>query len=92
MTALIQGFPFSSNPIQTMTSKAEKLNEILAERDHIIREQWIKVMEFRIVQEQLSKCQKTEGVNHYENCKDWADRYLALLEQSKIKGYRKIDV
>lgn len=41
-------------------------------------------MEFRIVQEQLSKCQKSEGVNHYENCKEWADRYLALLEHSKV--------
>ena len=57
-----------------------------AERDHIIREQWVKAMELRIVQEQLSKCQKSEGVNHYENCKEWSERYLNLLEDSKVGG------
>lgn len=56
-----------------------------AERDHIIREQWVKAMELRIVQEQLSKCHKSEGVNHYENCKDWSERYLNLLEDSKVR-------
>ncbi|KAF8591102.1 hypothetical protein K439DRAFT_1327822, partial [Ramaria rubella] len=55
-----------------------------AEREHIIREQWIKAMELRIIQEQLSKCQKSEGVNHYENCRDWSERYLNMLEDSKV--------
>ena len=62
----------SSNPEKT------------AEREYIVREQWVKAMEFRIVQEQLSKCQKTEGVNHYENCKEWSERYLDMLQGSKV--------
>ncbi|KIJ52599.1 hypothetical protein M422DRAFT_243383 [Sphaerobolus stellatus SS14] len=71
--------------------EAQTLEQLKAERDHTIREQWIKAMEFRIVQEGLSKCQKYEGVNHYENCKEWTERYLALLPDAKIKGYKKVD-
>jgi len=33
------------------TTKVEQLKAIRAERENIIREQWIKVMELRIVQE-----------------------------------------
>ncbi|KAF8529813.1 hypothetical protein JB92DRAFT_3106508 [Gautieria morchelliformis] len=74
------------------TGKVEELKAKRTERDHIIREQWVKAMELRIVQEQLSKCHKSEGVNHYENCKEWSERYLNMLEDSKITGYKKIDV
>ncbi|KAF8525828.1 hypothetical protein BU17DRAFT_40975, partial [Hysterangium stoloniferum] len=54
------------------------------ERENIIREQWIKAMELRIVQEQLAVCHKSEGVNHYENCKEWSDRYLSMLGNSRV--------
>ncbi|KAF5342145.1 hypothetical protein D9611_001607 [Ephemerocybe angulata] len=76
-------------------SNAEKVAQVkaqLEERENILRESWVKAMEARLVQEELGKCQKGEGVNHYENCKWLADKYLGMLKENRLKGYRKIDV
>ncbi|KAI5828612.1 hypothetical protein EV122DRAFT_258755 [Schizophyllum commune] len=61
------------------------------ERDNIIREQWVKAMEARIVREELQKCHRAEGVNQQENCKWLAEKYLEKLEGSRIKGYKTVD-
>ena len=42
-------------------------------------------MEARIVRDNLSKCQKVEGVNHYERCKDLAERYADMLKDSRVR-------
>ena len=47
-------------------------------------------MEFRLLRDQLIKCYKTEGVNHYQNCKHLAEKYLSLLKESKVKGWKSI--
>jgi hypothetical protein len=39
---------------------------IYAAREQKIRDDWVRAMEARIIREQLSKCYKTEGVNHCE--------------------------
>jgi len=39
-----------------------------AAQDAIIREQWVGAMMIRLVQGELSKCYRREGVNHLENC------------------------
>ena len=57
----------------------------LQERDTTLRESWVKAMEARLVQEELGKCQKQEGVNHYENCKWLADKYLAMLKENRVR-------
>jgi len=49
-------------------------------------------MEARIVRDNLSKCQKVEGVNHYERCKDLAERYADMLKENRVKGYKTVDV
>jgi hypothetical protein len=56
----------------------------LAEREHHIRESWVKAMEARLVREELEKCQRTEGVNHYETCKWLSDKYLTMLKENKV--------
>ena len=40
-------------------------------------------MTVRLVQEQLEKCQKVEGVNNYEACKWLSDLYLKKLAENK---------
>ena len=57
------------------------------ERDNIIREQWVKAMEARIVREELQKCHRAEGVNQQENCKWLAEKYLEKLEGSRVRGH-----
>lgn len=44
-------------------------------------------MEARIVRDNLSKCQKVEGVNHYESCKNLAERYVDMLKDNKVRVF-----
>lgn len=81
-----------SSSIEAKKAALVQVKAQLTEREDILRESWVKTMEARLVQEQLGKCQLGEGVNHYENCKWLADKYLGLLREAKLKGYRKIDV
>ena len=37
-------------------------------QDAIMREQWIQCMMGRLLQEELSKCYRLNGVNHLEKC------------------------
>lgn len=41
-------------------------------------------MEARIVRENLEKCYRVEGVNHLENCRHLADRYVEMLKENKV--------
>jgi len=58
----------------------------------MIREQWITIMQSRLLRDELAKCQRTEGVNGYENCKDFAERYIDSLKNAKVTGWRTIDL
>lgn len=58
-------------------------------RDLHLRESWARAMEARIVQEELDKCHRA-GVNHYENCKWLADKYLAMLKENRVRSILKI--
>jgi hypothetical protein len=37
------------------------------------------------VQTELQKCQRAEGVNHYESCKWLADKYITMLKENKVR-------
>ncbi len=54
-----------------------------AQSEHI-RESWVRAMEARIVQQNLQKCYRIEGVNHFENCRLLADRYMEMLKENKV--------
>ncbi|TBU32553.1 NADH-ubiquinone oxidoreductase 12 kDa subunit [Dichomitus squalens] len=64
----------------------------LAEREQILRESWIRTMEAKLVRDQLDHCYQSEGVNHLESCKDLRERYLDMLKENRVKGYKNIDV
>lgn len=44
-------------------------------------------MELRITREALGKCQKIEGVNHYEKCADLAVRYTNMLREAQVCAF-----
>ncbi|KAG8935368.1 hypothetical protein FRC03_005269 [Tulasnella sp. 419] len=69
----------------------EEYKTKIAERDAFLKESWVKAMEARIVREELIKCQKAEGVNHYTECKHLSELYLKMLKENKLKGYKVID-
>lgn len=41
-------------------------------------------MEARLVREELQKCYRGEGVNHNQNCKELADRYIGMIRDNKV--------
>lgn len=41
-------------------------------------------MQARIVREELQKCHKAEGVNHYQVCEGLTKRYMELLKDAKV--------
>ena len=42
-------------------------------------------MEARIVQANLQKCYRIEGVNHLEKCQHLADRYTEMLRENRVR-------
>ncbi|KAF9064178.1 hypothetical protein BDP27DRAFT_1230904, partial [Rhodocollybia butyracea] len=64
----------------------------LQARDEHIRESWVRAMEARLVREELEKCTRTEGVNSLENCKWLSDKLLDKLADSRVKGYKIVDL
>ncbi|CAE6537135.1 unnamed protein product [Rhizoctonia solani] len=74
-----------------MADAVETYKNVLDSRDKIIRESWIRTMEARLVREELQKCHKFEGVNHYQSCKELAEKYIDLLKDAKVKGFTTID-
>lgn len=70
----------------------ELLKAKIQEREDHLRESWVKAMEARLVQDELVKCHRYEGVNHLENCKWLADKYIQMLQENRVKGYKKIEV
>lgn len=53
-------------------------------REDYIKESWVKAMELRLVRDELGKCHKAEGVNHYENCRWLSEKYLAMLKINRV--------
>ena len=49
-----------------------------------MRESWVKTMELRLVRAELDKCHKAEGVNHYENCRWLAEKYLGMMQTYRV--------
>ncbi|KAI0768111.1 NADH-ubiquinone oxidoreductase 12 kDa subunit [Trametes elegans] len=64
----------------------------LAEREHIIRESWVRAMEAKLVREKLERCYETEGVNHLESCKDLREEYITMLRENRVQGFKNIEL
>ncbi|KAF9484343.1 NADH-ubiquinone oxidoreductase 12 kDa subunit [Pholiota conissans] len=73
-------------------ARVAELKAKALERENHIKESWVKAMELRLVRDELGKCHKAEGVNHYENCRWLSEKYLAMLRFNRVTGYKTIDV
>ncbi|KAJ7510361.1 hypothetical protein B0H11DRAFT_2216167 [Mycena galericulata] len=63
----------------------------MAARDALIKESWVKAMEVRLVRDELEKCRKGEGANAMENCRWLAEKYVQMLQENKLQGYKTIE-
>lgn len=62
----------------------------VSSRDEHIRETWVRAMETRIVKDMLQTCQRSESVNHYENCRELADKYISMLRENKVRLHQTL--
>ncbi|KAG9303901.1 hypothetical protein G9A89_005811 [Geosiphon pyriformis] len=67
----------------------EDFEAILEFKEYTIKEQWIKIAETRLMQQQLSKCYRREGVNHWVKCRHLAEQYLKMVKENRFEGWRK---
>ena len=37
------------------------------------------------MKDELAKCHKAEGVNHYENCAWLSEKYLSMLKENRVR-------
>lgn len=74
-----------------MSDTAELMKGHIEAREKKLRESWVKAMEAHLVRTELVKCQRYEGVNHLENCAWLSQKYLGMLQENKVKGYKKIE-
>lgn len=73
----------------------EDKEQIRQAQESMVREQYIRVASLKVTRKALEYCYKTSGPNHYEDCKELADKYLAMLPLCRISGslgYQKNDV
>ncbi|CAD6581257.1 MAG: hypothetical protein CYPHOPRED_001530 [Cyphobasidiales sp. Tagirdzhanova-0007] len=69
----------------------EEYQSVLDAREVKIREDWVKTMEARIVRDELAKCWREEGVNHYQSCHELVQKYVDMIRTHRVTGYRKLD-
>jgi len=50
-----------------------------------VHESWVRTMEAKLVRDELNKCYKAEGVNHFENCKWLSEKYLGMLKDARVR-------
>ncbi|ODQ48620.1 hypothetical protein PICMEDRAFT_14160 [Pichia membranifaciens NRRL Y-2026] len=56
-------------------------------QESMLKEQFVKIEVVKIVRKALENCFKVNGPNGYEDCREIADKYMALLPESRAQGY-----
>lgn len=57
-------------------------------QESMIREQWIRINALKVCRKALEKCYKQKGVNHFEDCRDLAERYMQMMDtQGRVDGF-----
>lgn len=52
----------------------------LLEREQRSREKAVAIEKAKLARQEVIHCYRKEGVNHYDNCKDVAQKYLEIIQ------------
>lgn len=69
----------------TLTPIAAFLSAVIDAQEAKIRSDWVNTMEARLVREELAKCWREEGVNHYQSCHALAEKYLDMVRTHRVR-------
>ncbi|EKX42379.1 hypothetical protein GUITHDRAFT_153600 [Guillardia theta CCMP2712] len=64
-------------------------NDVLAPaniREKKAKDAWLKIMNARHLRHLLRECYRREGVNHKDNCKEFAQAYFEAIQQPMFTG------
>lgn len=56
-------------------------------QESMLKEQFVKIEAFKMIRKALENCFKVNGPNGYEDCREIADKYMALLPESRATGF-----
>ncbi len=56
-------------------------------QESMLREQFIRIEALKMVRKALENCFRVNGPSGFEECRDLADKYLALLPNSRGEGF-----
>lgn len=62
----------------------DRLPAVVDAREAKLRADWVKTMEARLVREELAKCWREEGVNHYQSCHALSEKYLDMIRTHRV--------
>ena len=79
----------SDNDVHSAAATSQRLALQQKRKDELF-EQWVRVMELRIVREKLKECYLTEGVNRYYSCRALAERVRDMTATHRLKGSRNL--
>mmetsp|Transcript_18784 Transcript_18784/g.52329 ORF Transcript_18784/g.52329 Transcript_18784/m.52329 type:complete len:92 (-) Transcript_18784:213-488(-) len=75
-----KGFEFGPAPADYKGSKQADPVGYFRQREHEVREEYVKQAQAKILRERLKACYRKEEVNHMKNCKEIAAQYLDTVK------------
>mmetsp|Transcript_42059 Transcript_42059/g.99712 ORF Transcript_42059/g.99712 Transcript_42059/m.99712 type:complete len:92 (+) Transcript_42059:139-414(+) len=79
-----KGFDFGSRPEQYKGSKEDDRVGYFQQREHEVREKYVKMAEVKIIRQRLKECYLKEEVNQMKNCKELALKYLEAIKYTGV--------
>mmetsp|Transcript_36333 Transcript_36333/g.50477 ORF Transcript_36333/g.50477 Transcript_36333/m.50477 type:complete len:107 (+) Transcript_36333:84-404(+) len=84
-----EGEQFSLEPPAGYDPENPRANPaaMLEMREYRVREKFVDMAKAQIIRDRLQTCYRTEGVNHYQNCKELAERYVNMIKSVGVHRY-----
>ena len=76
----VPDFEVASKADKTLVLPRADPVKFIEAREQRVRERAVNVAEARLIREELKQCYYREGVNHYQNCRELVQTYLAKIQ------------
>jgi len=77
--------PTPSYPYQP--DKADPIG-YLRSQEQMAREHEVKVQSLKLLQDEIKLCYRREGTNHYQNCRELAEKYRSIVKDPTFNWFR----
>ncbi|KAK9804440.1 hypothetical protein WJX73_000753 [Symbiochloris irregularis] len=60
-------------------------------REYAVRQKKVQVEKAKVLRQQLTRCYKTEGVNHFENCRNLRVAYMEAIKNVGVHRGNRLE-